>query len=173
MLDYFKHVSPRSLRAMGLALINRSGSSEILLLYSICVNSAAFKFINTILSGSDSGGVEDGMRLSAATYLSSVKLAMARIQLLSTPSLVFLQALLCSVSSILEGTTCADVLNRPSLRRVRGIPDLAGLSFPRHVKYARILTYALGSKLVAPKQKMMKRPSIATYGVTYWTRKTP
>ncbi|KAJ4292464.1 hypothetical protein N0V90_009126 [Kalmusia sp. IMI 367209] len=90
VLDYFKHVSPRSLKTMGLALINRSGSPETLLLYSICVNSAAFKFINTILSGSDIEDVEDGMRARAATYLSSVKVAMARIQLLSTPSLAFI-----------------------------------------------------------------------------------
>jgi hypothetical protein len=87
---------------MGLALINRSGNPETLLLYSICVNSAAFKFINTILSGSNIGDVEDGMSSRAATYLSSVKLAMARIQLLSVPSLVFLQALLCSVSPVLK-----------------------------------------------------------------------
>ncbi|KAF2441513.1 hypothetical protein P171DRAFT_434189 [Karstenula rhodostoma CBS 690.94] len=103
VLDYFKHVSPGSLRTMGRALIDRSGSPEILLLYSICVNSAAYKFINTVLSGSDIGDVEDGMRSQAATYLSSVKTAMARIQLLSPPSLVFLQALLCS-AFIAQGT---------------------------------------------------------------------
>ena len=83
---------------MGLALIAREGSPEMLLLYSICVNSAAFKFINTVLSGSDIQDVEGGMRERAATYLDSVKVAMARIQLLSPPSLVFLQSLLCSVS---------------------------------------------------------------------------
>lgn len=98
VLDYFKHVSPKSLKAMGLALINRMGSPETLLLYSICVNSAAFKFINTVLSGSDIGDLEDGMRARAATYHSSVKVAMARIHLLSAPSLLLLQALLCSVS---------------------------------------------------------------------------
>ena len=97
MLDYFKHVSPKSLREMGLALINKAGSPETLLLYSICVNSAAFKFINTVLSENSMEEMGAGMRTSAATYLKSVKLAMARIHLLSAPSLVFLQALLCSV----------------------------------------------------------------------------
>ncbi|KAF1852027.1 uncharacterized protein K460DRAFT_413505 [Cucurbitaria berberidis CBS 394.84] len=95
-LDYFKHVSPRSLKDMGLALINRAGSPETLLLYSICVNSAAFKFINTVLSENSMEEVGAGMRTCATKYLSSVKLAMARIHLLSAPSLLFLQSLLCS-----------------------------------------------------------------------------
>lgn len=98
VLDYFKHVSPSSLRDMGLALINRVGSPETLLLFSICVNSAAFKFINTVLSEDGIEEVAAGMRASAARHLESVKLAIARIHLLSAPSLVFLQALLCSVS---------------------------------------------------------------------------
>ncbi|KAF2009391.1 hypothetical protein BU24DRAFT_497039 [Aaosphaeria arxii CBS 175.79] len=103
VLDYFKHVSPKSLKAMGLALINRVGDPETLLLYSICVNAAAFKFINTVLSDSEMGGVEDGMRACAARYLNSVKLGMARMHLLSTPSMLFLQALLCS-SFIAQGS---------------------------------------------------------------------
>lgn len=97
-MDYFKHVSPKSLKIMGLALINRSGDAETLLLYSICVNSAAYKFINTVLSEGDVGSLENGMRDQAARYLQSVQLAMTRIQLLASPSLLFLQSLLCSVS---------------------------------------------------------------------------
>ncbi|KAJ4984959.1 C6 transcription factor [Stagonosporopsis vannaccii] len=96
VLDYFKHVSPKSLKAMGLALINLTGDAETLLLYSICVNSAAFKFINTVLSEGDIGNLEDGMRGQAAKYLQSVQLAMTRIHLLAAPSLLFLQSLLCS-----------------------------------------------------------------------------
>ncbi|KNG50554.1 c6 transcription factor [Stemphylium lycopersici] len=94
--DYFKHVSPKSLKEMGHALIYKTADPETLLLYSICVNSAAFKFINTVLSEDSMGEVGAGMRASAANYLNSVKLAMARIHLLSAPSLVFLQSLLCS-----------------------------------------------------------------------------
>ncbi|KAF9697819.1 hypothetical protein EKO04_004203 [Ascochyta lentis] len=96
VLDYFKHVSPKSLKTMGLALINRTADAETLLLYSICVNSAAFKFINTVLSESESGSIEDGLRDQAHRYLQSVKLAMTRIHLLAAPSLLFLQSLLCS-----------------------------------------------------------------------------
>lgn len=82
---------------MGTALINRAGSSEDLFLYSICVNSAAFKFINTVLSEDSVGELGDGMRDCATKFHSSVMLAMSRMHLLSTPSLLFLQSLLCSV----------------------------------------------------------------------------
>lgn len=98
VLDYFKHVSTEALKHMGLALINRSDSAETLLLYSICVNSAAFKFINTVLAENSLEVVGDGLRTCAANFLNSVKVAMARIYLLSAPSLLFLQSLLCSVS---------------------------------------------------------------------------
>lgn len=99
VLDYFKHVSPKSLKEMGHALIYKTSGPETLLLYSICVNSAAFKFINTVLTENSMGEVGAGMRASAAKYLNSVKLAMVRIHFLSAPSLVLLQSLLCSVSS--------------------------------------------------------------------------
>ena len=97
MLDYFKHVSPKSLKNMGYALIYRTADPETLLLYSICVNSAAFKFINTVLGEDRMEEVGVGMLESAARYLKSIKLAMTRIHLLSAPSLVLLQSLLCSV----------------------------------------------------------------------------
>ncbi|KAJ8113730.1 hypothetical protein OPT61_g4206 [Boeremia exigua] len=96
VLDYFKHVSPNSLKTMGLALINRTGDAETLLLYSICVNAAAYKFINTVLADGDIGSIEDSMRNEAERYLRSVQLAMTRVYLLSPPSLLFLQSLLCS-----------------------------------------------------------------------------
>ncbi|CAG5186277.1 uncharacterized protein ALTATR162_LOCUS11540 [Alternaria atra] len=96
VLDYFKHVSPKSLKNMGYALIYRTADPETLLLYSICVNSAAFKFINTVLGEDRMEEVGAGMLESAARYLKSIKLAMTRIHLLSAPSLVLLQSLLCS-----------------------------------------------------------------------------
>jgi len=43
------------------------------------------------------GEVGAGMLESASKYLKSIKLAMTRIHLLSAPSLVLLQSLLCSV----------------------------------------------------------------------------
>jgi hypothetical protein len=97
VMDYFKHVSPKSLKNMGHALIYKTVDPETLLLYSICVNSAAFKFINTVLEEDSMGEVGAGMLESASKYLKSIKLAMTRIHLLSAPSLVLLQSLLCSV----------------------------------------------------------------------------
>jgi hypothetical protein len=97
VLDYFKHVSPNSLRVMGLALINRDGSPETLLLSSICANSVAFKFINTILSADQPEGLDEGLRACADRHRESIQIAMNRMPLLAAPSMLFLQALLCSV----------------------------------------------------------------------------
>lgn len=83
---------------MGLALINRTADPESLLLYSICVGVATFKFINIVLSEGNMGAFESNMRTCNAAYLSSVKLAMTRMSLTSAPSLLLLQSLLCSVS---------------------------------------------------------------------------
>lgn len=88
---------------MGLALINRDADPETLLLSSICVNSIAFKFINTILSVDQPQGMEEGLRASAGRHLESVKLGITRVQLLAAPSLLLLQSLLCSVSSCPSG----------------------------------------------------------------------
>ena len=107
---------------MGLALANQEGSVETLLLYSICVNSAAYKFLTTVLSEEDMGEMGSGLRARAAEYLTSVKLAMTRMHLLSAPSLVFLQALLCSVSvRRLPTQNMANLSTRHSLPKVRAI----------------------------------------------------
>jgi hypothetical protein len=97
VLDYFKHVSPNSLRVMGLALINRDGSPETLLFSSICANSVAFKFINTILSADPLQGMDQGLRDCADRHRKSIQIAVNRMPLLAAPSMLFLQALLCSV----------------------------------------------------------------------------
>lgn len=92
---------------MGIALINRTADPESLLLYSICVGVATFKFINLVLSEGNMGAFEGNMRAWNATYLNSVKLAMTRINLTSAPTLLLLQSLLCSVSlSITFADTC-------------------------------------------------------------------
>lgn len=144
VLDYFKHVSPKSLKTMGLALISETGDAETRLLYSICVNSAAYKFINTILSEGDGGGIEVCMRNEAARYLQSVQLAMTRISLLSPPSLLFLQSLLCSVRNQGSSTFCGrtELLTncRLSSPKDKATRCTAGHSFLLPVKPAKIST---------------------------------
>ena len=124
---------------MGLALINLTGDAETLLLYSICVNSAAYKFINTVLSEGEIGSLEDGMRDQAAKYLQSVQLAMTRIHLLAAPSLLFLQSLLCGVSnSLLTNRKIRSLTNsRLSLLKGRATLCTAGLSSPPHARPAK------------------------------------
>lgn len=82
---------------MGIALVHQQEDQETLLLYSICVNSLAAKFINTIISEESDAEMSHEIRTAMAKYTASAELAMSRIPLLASPSLTLLQALLCSV----------------------------------------------------------------------------
>ncbi|KAK7705492.1 hypothetical protein SLS57_010026 [Botryosphaeria dothidea] len=96
-VSYFvKHISPRSLEKMGIALVHQQEDQETLLLYSICVNSIAAKFLNTIISEESDTEMAQEVRVAIAKYNASAELAMSRIPLLASPSLTLLQALLCS-----------------------------------------------------------------------------
>ncbi|EKG17471.1 Transcription factor fungi [Macrophomina phaseolina MS6] len=93
---FFKHVSTISLEKMGIALVHQQEDQETLLLYSICVNSLAAKFLNTIISEESDAEMSHEIRTAMAKYTASAELAMSRIPLLASPSLTLLQALLCS-----------------------------------------------------------------------------
>ncbi|EOD51115.1 putative c6 transcription factor protein [Neofusicoccum parvum UCRNP2] len=96
-VSYFmKHVSPKSLERMGVALLHQQEDQETLLLYSICVNSMAAKFLNTILLEETNDDMAQEVRTATEKYRTSAQLAMSRIHLLASPSLTLLQALLCS-----------------------------------------------------------------------------
>ncbi|KAF2703095.1 hypothetical protein K504DRAFT_418954 [Pleomassaria siparia CBS 279.74] len=103
VLDYFKHVSIKSLRRMALALINKAGDPETLLLYSICANYMAFKFINVMLTADKSEVMDSDLRTCADRHRESIHIAMNRIPLLTAPSMLLLQALICG-AFIAQGT---------------------------------------------------------------------
>ncbi|KAL0256856.1 hypothetical protein SLS55_007665 [Diplodia seriata] len=106
--SYFKHINPKNLENMGIALVNQQEDQDTLLLYSICVNAMAVKFLNTIIPEETSPEIVEEMRKSVQKYMTSAKIAMSRIPLLASPSLTLLQALLCSAFIVQgQGDTAA------------------------------------------------------------------
>ncbi|KAL3437730.1 hypothetical protein BDV09DRAFT_149323 [Aspergillus tetrazonus] len=101
--DYFRHIAKEDLKEMGLALLYKTASSTESALFTVCVNSIAFKFLNaTIGDGPDSNGNDDDelarrLRHSALLYREAAKAALQKIPLLAKPSFRLLQALLCGI----------------------------------------------------------------------------
>lgn len=107
---------------MGLSLLRRGTSDDDFLLFSICVNSTAFKFINTTLSVDESHQMEEEMRESAERYRASAQAASEQLHLLTQSSVALLQALICSVCLNLRMELCLIFANifspsRPSSTR--------------------------------------------------------
>ncbi|KAF4171290.1 hypothetical protein CNMCM8694_003561 [Aspergillus lentulus] len=98
VLDYFKHVSRSTLKHMGLSLLRKTASPHDTLLYTVCVNSVAYKFINCLLVDEDDGELSQMLRERAAKYKRTAQAALRRIPLLTSPSLALLQAILCGIS---------------------------------------------------------------------------
>ncbi|KAF4228115.1 hypothetical protein CNMCM6457_006980 [Aspergillus fumigatiaffinis] len=97
VLDYFKHVSRSTLKHMGLSLLRKTASPHDTLLYTVCVDSVAYKFINCLLMDEDDGEISQMLRERAAKYKRTAQAALRRIPLLTLPSLALLQATLCGI----------------------------------------------------------------------------
>lgn len=139
-MSYFvKHISPRSLEKMGIALVHQQEDQETLLLYSICVNSIAAKFLNTIISEESDTEMAQEVRVAIAKYNASAELAMSRIPLLASPSLTLLQALLCSVrkpSCRITHKLSDSILSRHSSVKAKATQQPAGRSHPPPARHA-------------------------------------
>jgi len=161
---------------MGLALINRDGNPETLLLSSICANSVAFKFINTILSADQSEGLDEGLRACADRHRESIQIAMNRMPLLAAPSMLFLQALLCSVCRFPFQVSCTPT-NPDAFRHLshKALEILypAGHSFLQLAESVKTLASRRKSERVrAFWTWTRKKFTIASPGVTFSTRTT-
>jgi hypothetical protein len=96
--DYFRHVSKDDLKHMGLSLISNTATPLESTLYTVCVNSLAFKFLNaTLATGQDDDELAQNLRHNALLYRETAKAALKKIPLLIKPSLALLQALLCGI----------------------------------------------------------------------------
>ncbi|RDW59310.1 Zn(II)2Cys6 transcription factor [Aspergillus mulundensis] len=97
--DYFRHVGKEDLKTMGLALLFNTASSSDSTIFTVCVNSIAFKFLNATLGAGADDNDEFAQRLShnALLYRETAKAALQRIPILAKPSFHLLQALLCGI----------------------------------------------------------------------------
>ncbi|KAL4929535.1 Zn(II)2Cys6 transcription factor [Aspergillus undulatus] len=96
--DYFRHVGKENLKAMGLAILSNTATPPDDILYTICVNSVAFKFLNATLgTGADDDDLAQRLCQSALLYRETAKATLKQIPLVTKPSLTLLQALLCGI----------------------------------------------------------------------------
>ncbi|KAL6231796.1 hypothetical protein BDW75DRAFT_233321 [Aspergillus navahoensis] len=99
--DYFRHIDKEDLKGMGLALIFNTASSTESTLFTVCVNSIAFKFLNATLGAgpddNDNDELARRLRHSALLYRETAKAALRKIPLITKPSFRLLQALLCGI----------------------------------------------------------------------------
>lgn len=96
--DYFRHVSKHSLEKMGMSLLRKDASPSDTILYTVCVNSVAYKFLTTVLMIEEHGELSQRLWHSALQYRATAQAALRKIPLVTTPSLALLQAVLCGVS---------------------------------------------------------------------------
>ncbi|KAL4906412.1 hypothetical protein BDW74DRAFT_176742 [Aspergillus multicolor] len=97
--DYFRHIGNEDLKSMGLALLFNTASSVDTTIFTVCVNSIAFKFLNATLGAGADNNDEFAQRLShnALLYRETAKAALQKIPILAKPSFHLLQALLCGI----------------------------------------------------------------------------
>ncbi|KAL4874997.1 hypothetical protein BJY04DRAFT_172419 [Aspergillus karnatakaensis] len=97
--DYFRHIGKDTLKHMGLSILFNTASPSDTILYTVCVNSVAFKFLNGTLGaeGDDDDELVQRLRHSAMLYRETAKAALKKISLISKPSFTLLQAMLCGI----------------------------------------------------------------------------
>ncbi|BCS12409.1 hypothetical protein ALUC_50455S [Aspergillus luchuensis] len=98
--DYFRHVSKETLKHMGLSILLGTATPPEALLYTVCVNSVAYKFLNTVAAIESDGILAQSLRNSALLYRETAQRCLRRIPLFMEPSLSLLQAILCGVSRL-------------------------------------------------------------------------
>ncbi|KAL4947399.1 hypothetical protein BDW69DRAFT_178475 [Aspergillus filifer] len=96
--DYFRHIGKDDLKHMGLSILTNTAPPTESILYTICVNSIAFKFLNATLgTGTADNTLAERLGQSALLYRETAKAALKQIPLLTKPSFTLLQALLCGI----------------------------------------------------------------------------
>ncbi|KAE8360584.1 hypothetical protein BDV27DRAFT_134294 [Aspergillus caelatus] len=95
--DYFRHVSKQSLEKMGMSLLRKDASPSDTILYTVCVNSIAYKFLTTVIMTEEHGELSQRLWHNALQYRATAQAALRKIPLVTTPSFTLLQAVLCGI----------------------------------------------------------------------------
>ncbi|KAJ5824879.1 hypothetical protein N7447_007219 [Penicillium robsamsonii] len=97
VVDYFRHISIPSLKNMGLSLLRGNISTRESIIYTVCVNAVAYKFITTVISLEQDTDLALELRKNATEYRATAQAALKQIPLLIPPSLALLQAIICGI----------------------------------------------------------------------------
>ncbi|CAG8890453.1 unnamed protein product [Penicillium egyptiacum] len=95
--DYFRHISIPKLKQMGLQLLRNNISTHDSIIYTVCVNAVAYKFITTVVNLEEDTDVALELRKNATEYRAAAQAALKQIPLLIPPSLGLLQAIICGI----------------------------------------------------------------------------
>lgn len=83
---------------MGMSLLRKDASPSDTILYTVCVNSIAYKFLTTVVMTEEHGELSQRLWHNALQYRATAQAALRKIPLVTTPSFALLQAVLCGVS---------------------------------------------------------------------------
>jgi hypothetical protein len=83
---------------MGVSLLRKDASPADSILYTVCVNSVAYKFITTVLMIEEHTELTQRLWQHALKYRATAQAALKKIPLVATPSFTLLQAVICGVS---------------------------------------------------------------------------
>ncbi|EYE91868.1 fungal specific transcription factor domain-containing protein [Aspergillus ruber CBS 135680] len=97
VLDFFRHIGKHTLKHMGLSILFNTATSCDSILYTVCVNSVAYKFLNTVSGTERDYNLTRGLQHRALLYRETAITALKKIPLMTKPSLSLLQALLCGI----------------------------------------------------------------------------
>ncbi|KAJ5372921.1 hypothetical protein N7517_004927 [Penicillium concentricum] len=97
VVDYFRHISIPSLKKMGLSLLRGNISTRESIIYTVCVNAVAYKFITTVVNLEQDTDLALELRKNATEYRAAAQAALKQIPLLIPPSLALLQAIICGI----------------------------------------------------------------------------
>ncbi|CAG7932123.1 unnamed protein product [Penicillium olsonii] len=95
--DFFRHISTSTLKHMGFSLLGHKASQHESIIYTVCVNAVAYKFLTTTINLEDDQDIALELRKNAMEYRTAAQTALKQIPLLVPPSLGLLQAILSGV----------------------------------------------------------------------------
>ncbi|KAK9853693.1 uncharacterized protein MYU51_005071 [Penicillium brevicompactum] len=96
-IEFLTWMLKGTLKHMGLSLLRKRVSQPESIIYTVCVNAVAYKFLTTVINLEDDPDLALELQENAMEYRAAAQVALKQIPLLVAPSLGLLQAILCGV----------------------------------------------------------------------------